>query len=113
MEDVLSVVELCNVDFGVTLRYRSNCHPSRDTFFAFLYNYDFVLCRWEKEQLVFLELICSEKLKTFIHLAFTFCDDWKEKHDGCEDRKAELYEDLVIDMIGEGDRDAENPSCKP
>ncbi len=31
----------------------------------------------------------------------------------CEDRKAELYEDLVIDMIGEGDRDAENPSCKP
>ncbi len=32
---------------------------------------------------------------------------------GCEDRKAELYEDLVIDMIGEGDRDAENPSCKP
>ena len=27
--------------------------------------------------------------------------------------KQNPYEDLVIDMIGEGDRDAENPSCKP
>ena len=28
----------------------------------------------------------------------------------CEARKAELYENLVIDMIEEGDHDTENPS---
>jgi len=79
--DILDIVRLCNDDFGVTLDYRSKLYPTLDTYFVFLYDYYFVLCKWSKSALCFKEAIPVEESETFQHLAFTYCDEWVQKYD--------------------------------
>lgn len=80
-DDVLSVIEQCNEDFCVTLEYRAQRYPALDTFFAFLYDYYFIFCKWTGERLAFLEAVPVEQSKTFMYLALTYCDNWAEKYD--------------------------------
>ena len=81
MDDVLSVVEQCNEDFCVTLNYRAQQYPTLDTFFAFLYDYYFILCKWMEGRLTFVEIIPVEQSTTFMHLALSYCNNWAEKYD--------------------------------
>ena len=81
-DDINSIIYNCNEDFAVTLNYRANKLQPRDTFFVFLYDYYFVLCKWENEMLIFLESIPVEKSETFRHIALTYCSsEWGEKYD--------------------------------
>lgn len=81
MDDVLSVIDQCNEDFCVTLNYRAHQYPTLDTFFAFLYDYYFILCKWIDGRLTFIETIPVERSTTFMHLALAYCDNWAEKYD--------------------------------
>lgn len=95
MDDISSIISQCNKDFGVSLKYREEQHPQLDTFFSFFYDYSFILCRWEHNHLVFLEEIPVEKSEIFMHLALTYCEDWKEKYD------------VVLQLLKEGKSDKE------
>jgi len=69
--DIRCIVKLCNEDFGTTLHYRAMLYPTLDTFFVFLYDYYFVLCKWSQSSLCFLEAIdgdgsnriCARRIK--------------------------------------------------
>ena len=79
--DIRCIVKMCHEDFGTTLDYRARLYPSRDTFFVFLYDYYFVLCRWSGSSLCFLEAIPVERSDTFQHLSLTYCHEWSQKRD--------------------------------
>lgn len=79
--DIRCIVKLCYEDFGTTLEYREKRYPSLDTFFVFLYDYYFVLCKWSKSSLRFLEAIPVERSNTFQHLSLTYCHEWSQKRD--------------------------------
>lgn len=81
LTDIQCIVKLCHDDFRTTLDYRATLYPSLDTFFTFLYDYYFVLCRWSGSSLCFLEAIPVERSDTFQHLAMTYCDEWSQKRD--------------------------------
>ena len=81
LADIRCIVKLCHEDFGITLAYRALLYPALDTFFVFLYDYYFVLCKWSKASLCFLEAIPVEKSSTFQHLALTYCHEWSQKRD--------------------------------
>lgn len=74
ISDIQSIIASCNEDFGISLKYRSALFPTLDTFFVFLYDYYFVLCKWEDSQLIFLEGIPVEESDTFMHLIWEYCD---------------------------------------
>ena len=81
-DDIISIVHLCSEDFSASLNYRANILPNRDTFFVFLYDYHFALCKWDKGTLVLIEAIPVEKSETFMHVALTYCStEWGEKYD--------------------------------
>ena len=79
--DILTIVKLLNNNFSESLQYRSKQYESLDTFFSFFYDYTFVLCKWDKDHLLFIESIPVEKSKTFMHLASTYCHNWDKKYD--------------------------------
>ena len=79
--DIRCIVKLCGEDFGATLHYRAILYPSLDTFFVFLYDYYFVLCKWSESSLHFLEAIPVERSDTFQHLALSYCHNWSQKRD--------------------------------
>ena len=79
--DIRCIVKLCGEDFGTTLHYRAMLYPSLDTFFVFLYDYYFVLCKWSESSLCFLEAIPVERSDTFQHLALSYCHNWSQKRD--------------------------------
>lgn len=81
LADIRCIVKLCHEDFGITLAYRALLYPALDTFFVFLYDYYFVLCKWSKASLRFLEAIPVERSDTFQHLALTYCHEWSQKRD--------------------------------
>ena len=81
MDDILTIVGACEADFAPSLSYRSQVHNNLDTFFMFMYDYYFVLCKWENNQLCFIEKIDIEASDTFMHISQTFCLEWKERYD--------------------------------
>lgn len=81
LTDIRCIVKLCHDDFGTTFDYRAMLYPSLDTFFVFLYDYYFVLCKWSESSLCFLEAIPVERSDTFQHLALTYCHNWSQKRD--------------------------------
>ena len=84
-------------------------HPSLDTFFVFLYDYYFVLCKWSESSLRFLEAIPVERSDTFQHIALTYCKEWSQKRDVIlrmiQERKTE---EEVTREIDEEDRNLRN-----
>ena len=81
IEDIRTIVDCCSADFRTTLAYRSEMHPTLDTFFVFMYEYCFVLCQWITDQLIFLEAVDIENSKTFMHISQHYCDEWSERYD--------------------------------
>lgn len=80
-DDCKTIVSALNEDYRASLLYRNSLHPLLDTYALFLFDYYFVLCQWDGQQLEYLECIPIEKSKTFMHLALTYCEDWHEKYD--------------------------------
>ena len=93
--DIQSIVKVCQDDFEVTLNYRTRLYPSWDTFFVFLYDYYFVLCKWSGSSLVFLEAVPIERSDTFQDYAMAHCLEWTQKYD------------VVLRMIEEGKSEEE------
>ena len=80
-DDIESIVKACKEDFHNTFTYRATLFPTLDTFFVFLYDYFFICCKWIDSDLHFIDAIPVEKADTFMHLAWTYCDEWSEKYD--------------------------------
>ncbi len=80
-DDCISIAKAMESDFGVSLQYRANLYQQLDTYLLFLYDYSFVLCRWNDNRLDFLEAIPVEKSDIFMHLAWEYCEEWDEKYD--------------------------------
>ncbi len=80
-EDILTIVGACEADFAPSLSYRSKIHDGLDTFFVFMYDYDFVLCKWENNHLHFIERIDVEASETFMHISQIYCLEWGERYD--------------------------------
>lgn len=80
-DDILTIVEAYGADFGPVLSYRSQKNMDLDTFFVFMYDYDFILCKWENNHLQFLEQLDIEVSNTFMHISQTYCDEWRERYD--------------------------------
>lgn len=80
-DDCCSIAKAIESDYSVSLKYRSSLYPLLDTYIIFLYDYFFVLCKWNGESVDFLECIPIEKSETFMYLALTYCEEWNEKYD--------------------------------
>ena len=80
-EDCRTIADAIDHDHRISLQYRSSLCPRLDTYIVFLYDYYFVLCRWNGKNVDFLECIPVEESDTFMHLALTYCEDWNEKYD--------------------------------
>ena len=63
------------------MNYRAQQYPTLDTFYAFFYDYSFILCKWIEKRLTLIETIPVERSTTFMHLALTYCNNWTEKYD--------------------------------
>ena len=75
-DDIRTIIYLCQEDFGITLCYRENLYPELDTFFVFLYNHSFVMCKWTSGNMVYLDSVSVCNSKTFMHLVHSYCKTW-------------------------------------
>ena len=89
-DDILTIVDACETDFAPSFSYRSQLHDGLDTFFVFMYDYDFVLCKWENSHLHFIEKIDIEASETFMHISQTYCLEWGERYD------------VILQMLNQG-----------
>ena len=99
-DDILTIVGKCDDGFGTVLSYRSQKFIDLDTFFVFMYDYDFILCKWENSHLHFLEQLDIEVSKTFMHISQTYCDEeWGARYDVVLQLKKHGMSDEEIDRI--------------